>query len=151
VVDRLDPGGHAPGACLAALDVVEVETTDGIAVVLPDDEAEEEPVGHSVVLLPALDPTAMGWTGRAWYLGPHREALFDRAGNVGPTVWSDGRIVGGWAQRKDGTVVHRLLERLDKAHLRLLDHEVARLAELLGPARVTPRFRTPLERELVED
>ena len=52
------------------------------------------------------------WAGSArdWYLGPHREALFDTAGNAGPTIWSDGRIVGGWAVLPSGEVVTRLLE-----------------------------------------
>ena len=59
---------------------------------------------------PSLDPTVMGWKEREWYLGDHAPALFDRAGNAGPTVWWDGRIVGGWVQRRDGEVVYRLLE-----------------------------------------
>ncbi|HEX6390519.1 MAG TPA: M48 family metalloprotease, partial [Solirubrobacteraceae bacterium] len=36
--------------------------------------------------------------------------LFDRSGNIGPTVWCDGRIVGGWAQRTDGEIALALLE-----------------------------------------
>lgn len=55
-------------------------------------------------LLAALDQAVMGWSGREWFLGEHRGPLFDRSGNVGPTVWWDGRIVGGWAQRNDGEV-----------------------------------------------
>ena len=31
--------------------------------------------------VPALDPTVMGWKERGWYLGPHKEALFDTNGN----------------------------------------------------------------------
>ena len=69
-----------------------------------------------VALLPALDPTIMGWVSRDWYLGPHGPTLFDRSGNPGPTVWVDGRVVGGWAQRaSDGRVVHRLLEKVSAA------------------------------------
>jgi hypothetical protein len=101
-----------------------------------------------VALLPALDPTVMGWTGRAWYLGEHGPALFDRSGNAGPTVWADGRIVGGWAQREDGKVVHRLLEDVGAEASSAIADEAARLTEWLTPVRVKPRFRTPLEREL---
>ncbi len=101
-----------------------------------------------VALLPALDPTIMGWTGRDWYLGDHGPALFDRAGNPGPTVWCDGRIVGGWAQRADGEIVHRLFEDIGTEAEAELTAEAARLTTWLGPVRVTPRFRTPLEREL---
>ena len=68
--------------------------------------ADTDPVPEPepwIALLPALDPTPMGWSGRDWYLpAEHRAALFDRTGNIGPSVWCDGRIVGGWAQRPDG-------------------------------------------------
>ena len=68
-----------------------------------------------VALLPSLDPTTMGWKERDWYLGDHGPALFDRNGNAGPTVWVDGRIVGGWAQRATGEVVYELLEDVGRA------------------------------------
>src|SRR5215831_7751395 len=54
--------------------------------------------GQVRAALPALDPSAMGWQERGWFLGEHRSALFDRSGNIGPTVWWDGRVIGGWAQ-----------------------------------------------------
>ncbi|MCW2959411.1 MAG: winged helix DNA-binding protein [Solirubrobacterales bacterium] len=69
---------------------------------------DEDPVPAPApwaALLPALDPTTMGWKHRDFYLGPHAELIFDRNGNGGPTAWWDGRIVGGWAQRPDGSVV----------------------------------------------
>ena len=101
-----------------------------------------------VALLPALDPTPMGWAQRDWYLGPHRPILFDRNGNVGPTVWVDGRIVGGWAQRGSGEVVHRLLEDVGREAADRVAAAAAELSGWIGPVRVTPRFRTPLEQEL---
>jgi hypothetical protein len=90
----------------------------------------------------------MGWKDRSWFLGGHAPALFDRSGNIGPTIWWDGRIVGGWAQRKDGEVVCRLLEDAGADAQAAIAAQVERLTPLLGAARVTPRFRTPLEREL---
>jgi hypothetical protein len=99
-------------------------------------------------LLPGLDPTVMGWFERGWFLGAHRPLLFDRTGNAGPTVWWDGRVVGGWAQRKDGEVVHRVLEDVGADAEAAIAAEVAALAEWVGAVRLTPRFRTPLEREL---
>ncbi|MGW6393726.1 winged helix DNA-binding domain-containing protein [Streptomyces sp. NPDC055103] len=101
-------------------------------------------------LLPALDPTAMGWQDRDWYQDPeHRAALYDRSGNIAPTVWWDGRIVGVWAQRPDdGEIVHRLLADVGREAERAIGAEAARLAAWVGDVRVTPRFRTPLEREL---
>ena len=63
-----------------------------------------------MAFLPSLDPTIMGWQQRAWYLADHGPVLFDRNGNAGPTVWVDGRVAGGWTQRRSGEIVHRLLE-----------------------------------------
>ena len=114
--------------------------------------ADAEPVAAPapwVALLPALDPAPMGWQERAWYLGEHRASCFDRSGNIGPTVLADGRIVGGWAQRKPGgEVVVRLLEDVGAETERAVAEEAARLRAWIGDVRVTPRFRTPLEREL---
>jgi hypothetical protein len=133
---------------LAALGAEEVDLDGTPGVVLPDD-AEPTPAPDPwVALLPALDPTVMGWTGREWYLGEHGPALFDRSGNAGPTIWADGRVVGGWAQRADGEIAYRLLEDVGAETEAAVKTEAARLREWLGPARVTPRFRTPLEREL---
>ena len=102
----------------------------------------------AATLLPSLDPTPMGWQEREWFLGPHRAALFDRTGNIGPTVWWAGRVVGGWAQRASGEVVFRLLEDAGAEAAAAVAGEAARLEAWLGSSRATPRFRTPLEREL---
>jgi hypothetical protein len=116
--------------------------------VLPDDLQPAPAPEPWVALLPALDPTPMGWTVRDWFLGPHAGALFDRSGNIGPSVWCDGRIVGGWAQRADGEIVTRLLEDVGTEAATAVAAEAERLRQWIGPVRVTPRFRTPLEREL---
>jgi hypothetical protein len=144
---------------VASLDVAEVDletaepggpTAPGI--VMADDL---EPVGVPsarepwVALLPALDTTPMAWSDREWYLGGHRAPLFDRSGNIGPTVWVDGRIVGGWAVRKsDGRVAVRLLEDVGSEAAAAIDAEAERLTDWLDGVRFTPRFPTPLQREL---
>ena len=102
----------------------------------------------AVAVLPALDPTVMGWAKRDWYLGDHAAALFDRNGNAGPTLWVDGRIVGGWAQRPSGEIVHLLLEKVGADEAELLDAECRRIEAWMDGVVVMPRFRTPLEREL---
>ncbi|MEV7599446.1 winged helix DNA-binding domain-containing protein [Kitasatospora sp. NPDC089797] len=120
------------------------------ALVLPGDEGPVAAPEPWAALLPALDPAVMGWRGRDWYLRPEDvPALFDRAGNAGPTVWWCGEVVGGWAQRADGEVVWRLFRDVGSAAERAVAAEAGRLVGWLGEVRVTPRFRTPLERELV--
>jgi hypothetical protein len=132
---------------LTAVRPVEVDLGGPTGFVLAEDADPVTAPEPWVALLPALDPTPMGWTERDWYLGEHRAALFDRSGNVGPTVWCDGRIVGGWAQRKDGEIAVRLLEDIgDRA--KEVTAAAERLADWLGPSRFVPKFRTPLEREL---
>ena len=91
--------GGQTKAALAALPVREVGLDGQPGVLLAGDEDFDDGPGPVAALLPALDPTPMGWQSRDWYLGPHGPALFDRTGNIGPTVWWEGRIVGGWAQR----------------------------------------------------
>ncbi len=127
---------------------VDLDGTAGVMLAADQDVPAAEPWP---ALLPALDPAAMGWRDRGWYLGGHAAALFDRSGNIGPTAWWDGRIVGGWAQRKDGEIALRLLEDAGAEAAAALAAEARRLREWLGDddkTRITPRFRTPLEREL---
>lgn len=140
--------GAQTKAALAALPVCEADLDGQPGVLLAGDDAFDAEPAPVAALLPALDPTPMGWQAREWFLGPHGPALFDRTGNIGPTVWWEGRIVGGWAQRASGEVAYRLLEDIGSDGATAVATEAARLESWLGPARVTPRFRTPLEREL---
>jgi hypothetical protein len=142
---------------LTAIGPVEVDLDGETGLVLAEDVEAVKAPKPWVALLPGLDPTPMGWagpqpasgrSGRSWFLGEHGPALFDRNGNVGPTVWVDGRIVGGWAQRASGEVVFRLLEDVGTEATRKITTAAAALSTWIGPARITPRFRTPLERTL---
>jgi Winged helix DNA-binding domain len=134
---------------LTAVRAVDVELEGGgPGVVLPGDVAPTRRRAPRAVLLPSLDSTVMGWAERDWYLGPHRAALFDRNGNAGPTVWWDGRVVGGWGQRQDGGIAFRLLEDVGREAADAAEAEASRLETWLAGARVTPTFPTPLEREV---
>ena len=141
---------------LQELPAVEVSLNLGEASgwVLADDlESADAAAGELssspwVSLLPALDPTPRGYIDRAGYLGSYAPAIFDRTGNIGPSVWCDGRIVGGWAQRKNGTIAYKLLEDVGTAAEQAVESAAHDLGCRLGEVRVTPRFRTPLEREL---
>ncbi|MER6561056.1 winged helix DNA-binding domain-containing protein [Streptomyces sp. NPDC001027] len=138
---------------LTAIGARAVALDEGAGYVLGDDvEAAPGPSEPWAALLPGLDPTTMGWQGRDWYLAPElRPALFDYSGNVGPTVWWNGRVVGGWAQRADGEIVWRILDPhgVGSEAEAAIASRAAALGSWLGPTRVTPRFRTPLEKELV--
>jgi hypothetical protein len=135
-------------AALAAIGAVEVDLDGRPGFILPGDDEREPEVESWAALLPALDPTVMGWKERDWYLGEHRPSLFDTAGNAGPTVWWNGRIVGGWSVRKDGEVPFRLLEDLGADAEAAIEGEAGRLGAWLGEVKVLPRFATPLAREL---
>jgi len=137
---------------LTAIGARSVSLDEGTGYVVEGDvDPVAGPVEPWAALLPALDPTAMGWQGRDWYLAPElRPSLFDGSGNVGPTVWWDGRVVGSWAQRPDGEIVWRLLDEkgVGREARSAIEAEADRLRGWLGTTRVTPRFRTPVEREL---
>jgi hypothetical protein len=142
---------------LAAIEAVEVdveaEVEDGVGWVLPDDLGEgHDDVGPWLAFLPALDPTTMGWKQRRWYLGDlgtFGGALFDRSGNAGPTIWVDGQVVGGWAQRKSGEVVYRLLADVPANRERAIAAEAERLRRLIGEVQVNVRFPAPMQKDLL--
>ena len=125
---------RATTKALAAIDVVEVDLDGGGTGYAAGRRLEPTETPEPwVALLPALDATTMGWKDRDWYLGGYRAALFDRAGNAGPTIWVDGRIVGGWAQSDGGEIALYLLEDVGAETMKAIDHEAARLAEWIAP------------------
>lgn len=141
---------------LAQLRAVEVDLDGRVGYLLPDDVEKAAPVEPWVALLPPLDPTPMGWADREWYLGSYKTQLFDTSGNVGPTIWCDGRIVGGWRQREsatpseNGEVVLQMLEDVGAEARRAIDREAARLTAWFAGIRVLPRFPSPLSKVLAD-
>ncbi len=129
---------------LAALDTVPL----GDGVVLAEDEAPVADPGPSAVLLPALDPTPMGWKGRHWFLPEDPTPFYDPYGNVGPTIWWRGEVVGGWAVRPDGTLATRLVADRGTEATEAVGAATEALAPRLEGATVVPSFPTPLERAL---
>jgi hypothetical protein len=135
---------------LASVDTAEVDL-DGVSGVVLADDTEPVPAPDPwVALLPALEPSSMGWKHRDFCLGAHRELLYDVNGNAGPTVWADGRMVGGWAQRDDGEVVVRLLDDVGAETTAQIEKRAAELTAMLGDVRLKARARgwTGVEREL---
>lgn len=127
---------------------VTVDLENGEAYVLPTDRDGSDAPGEWAALLPSLDATPMGWTKRSWYLGDHGDQLFDRSGNIGPTIWANGRVVGGWGQTRTGEVVSEILEPVTAEEAALIDQEADALAAWLDGEIVKPRFHTPLETRL---
>ncbi len=134
---------------LVDAEAIEVDLDEGAGYALPDDVQATPDPGPWVSLLPALDTTTMAWKERAWYLGDYYARLFDTAGNAGPSIWVDGRIVGGWSVRGNGEVVFGLLEDVGTEAQLAIESEAARLQAWLAASRVVPRFPTPFALELI--
>lgn len=139
-------------AALRTVATVEVDLDGASTLLLADDLDPEPAVDPWVALLPSLDPTPMGWKTRDWYLGAHAPRVFDRTGNIGPTVWCDGRIVGGWAvsggAKQPSTVVVELFDDIGSDASAAVTQRAAELEQWLGGTGVTPRFPTPIDRQL---
>lgn len=116
---------------LGDLGALAVRLHDGSpAWLAPDDVEPVAPPRPWAALLPALDPTTMVWRGRAFHVDPATAGvLYDRAGNGLATAWWDGRIVGGWAQRADGSVVVRPRVALPPAATQALRRRAEQLTE----------------------
>lgn len=141
-------GRRQVAAALSTIAALEVDA-EGVPVwILPDDLDPVPEPDPWVALLPSLDPTTMGWKERHWYLGDHGPRLFDRSGNAGPTIWLDGRIVGGWAQRAGGEVACELFEDVGAEAMAAVEAEADALTAWMGGAVVRPRFPTPTDKAL---
>ena len=128
---------------------IPIALDEGTGFVLAGDLDPVDCPGPWVAFLPALDPTMMGWKERDWYCRPdYVQRLFDRNGNASTTVWVDGRVLGGWAQRQDGTIVYEIFEDVDAKASVQIKQRAASLEAWLGDMVFIPGIRTPLERSL---
>lgn len=138
---------------LSDIDAIPVDVESGGPAWLAADDSDDsdEPVAAPRArLLPGLDPTTMGWKDRAWYVDPAMvPRLFDRFGNAGPTIWVDGRVVGGWIQRADGEIALDVLEPIGRAQRAAIGDAVDELSGALNDVVIRPRFPSPNQRELL--
>ncbi|MCI1262844.1 MAG: winged helix DNA-binding domain-containing protein [Tetrasphaera jenkinsii] len=74
----------------------------------------------------------------------HTAYLFDSVGNAVPTVWVDGRIVGGWSQDPAGEVRIMLREKLPRHHLDLVEEARQRLIAFVDGDRVPSTYAVAL-------
>jgi hypothetical protein len=139
--------GWAKGTTRTALAGVDTAELAG-GLVCADDAGPTGEPGPTATLLPALDPTPMGWKQRDWFLPEHHGELYDAYGNVGPTVWWRGEVVGGWAVRPDGSVATELVVDRGAEAREAVAGAADALADRLAGTVVVPSFRTPLERRL---
>ncbi len=136
---------HALAGCRA--EVVDLDGETGY--VAEGDTEPEPPVEPWVALLPGLDPTTMGWKQRAWYLDPLCVETFDSAGNGGPTIWVDGRIVGVWAQTPAGEFLSHYFLDVPARVKKAVGAEVDRIRDLVGETRFSVRFPSPVHKVLL--
>ncbi|TMF63378.1 MAG: winged helix DNA-binding domain-containing protein [Chloroflexi bacterium] len=96
-------------------------------------------------LLPALDPTALGWKEREFFLDPDfYPAIFDWSGNCGTTAWWNGKIVGAYIQDDAGRVELIVPQDPRRAGRAALNAEAKRLEDWLDGERVTAAYKSPL-------
>ena len=57
--------------------------------------------------------------------------------------------MGGWAQRPDGSIAAEVVHNLGPEHRKLLDDEILRPQQTVGPARFRVRFPSPNQRDLL--
>ena len=131
---------------LADLNAVQVRLErDQTGWVLPDDLDPEPPVEPWAALLPALDPTALGWKEREFFLDPDfYPAIFDWSGNCGTTAWWNGKIVGAYIQDDAGRVELIVPQDPRRAGRAALNAEAKRLEDWLDGERVTAAYKSPL-------
>lgn len=125
---------------LAGCDAAPVELSSGAGWVAVDEDPAEPIAEPWVALLPALDPSTMGWKQRDWYLPESSHEAFDSVGNGGPTIWVDGRIVGAWAQDKQGEIHLHYFEQVPAVRRREVQGRVADLKDMVGTTRFAVRF-----------
>lgn len=135
-----------------ALERLEIEEVDlhGQAGIILAGSAEESAGDSAATLLPALDPTPMGWKNRDWFLGIDSSLVFDRAGNIGPTLWWDGEIIGSWAVAPNGDLRTRVVADRGAEARAAIARAASQLHARLNGAAVASAIRTPLEQALVK-
>jgi len=113
--------------------------------VLPDDVDPEPPAGPWAALLPALDPTTMGWKDRDFYVDPDfYSAIFDWSGNCGTTAWWNGQIVGAYVQDDAGHIELIVPRDPGPAGRAALQAEGERLGDWLDGEKVSTLYKSPL-------
>jgi hypothetical protein len=135
-----------------AIEDVDLHGQPGIDLAsFADEVAHEGAETPAATLLPALDPTPMGWKSRDWLFGMDAGQVFDRSGNIGPTLWWNGEIIGTWTTAPNGDLRTKVIADRGAEARAAIERSASHLHARLNGAAVTPAFRTPLEGALRED
>ena len=140
--------GTTTTRALADSGAVPVELDGGRGWLAAADEDDLDD-GPWVAALPGLDPTTMGWKQRDWYLPPAAADAFDRNGNAGPTLWVDGRVVGAWAQHRDGRLLTHWFEPVPPQRRDELAERLATIGARLGGTRFSVRFPGRIQAQIL--
>lgn len=81
----------------------------------------------------------MGWKRRDWLFGIAQHHVFDSRGNIGPTVWWDGEIIGSWAVTSAGEIRTSIAADRGAAARDAIADAAARLHTRLEGSRHHPR------------
>ena len=133
---------------LAHLPTTDVDLSGRVGLMVGELDLEIPDDPPHATLLPSLDSTPMGWKEREWFLSIDQHEIFDTAGNIGPTLWWDGEIIGSWAVAPSGEV--RTAVRADRGTeaTGAVHAAAAELERRLDGTVVTPSIRTQLEKSL---
>lgn len=144
--------GWTKTVTLAALSRIDIDEVDlhGQPGIDLHDATPVTPTEPVACLLPCLDPTPMGWKHRDWFTAVDTTHIYDQAGNIGPTLWWNGEIIGSWARTPGGIRTHILADRGQQAAA-AVDAAAADLHARLNGANVVPAIRTACERHLSDN
>jgi hypothetical protein len=85
---------------------------------------------------------------RDWFIGIDPGHIFDRAGNIGPTLWWDGEIVGSWGITSNADLRWKVIADRGAEARDAIELAASKLHARLHGAVITPAIRAPLERSL---
>ena len=85
----------------------------------------------------------MGWKRRDWLFGIPQHHVFDNRGNIGPTLWWDGEIIGSWAVTPAGQVRTAVLADRGATARSAIQDTAARLKHGCREPRSPPRSAHP--------
>jgi hypothetical protein len=130
---------------ISTLPIEEIDLHGQAGIALLDDSFDGTDGPPTAALLPALDPTPMGWKRRAWFVSVEPAQIFDTSGNIGPTVWWNGEAIGSWAVSRSGEVRTIIAADRGPEARTAVDIAAEQLQTRLEGTVPTPSIRTHLE------